>query len=245
MNKIKRILQRGGDLFPDATSYKQLGASNQRKYLSPITYKKPRQWRKLYNTSRIMQDGGEIDIDVNRIYNTDLMHPSDSDRLSYKEPVGMAMKITNKMPIITSVSSGPSNLPFKHCNGLNGPFKRQSGGTLDEQSPGYNVAKTQSDYSEGLNKGKNVFQFPSKGLKKMTMNPPSGAIEYPIQMEGYTNNQLTDKQLVNPGEDAYVDGDTIVEKPDLSEFDFNNAIEYAMSNKLPIFVWNGIDFPLK
>ena len=48
-----------------------------------------------------------------------------------------------------------------------------------------------------------------------------------------------------PGEDVNVDGDTVVETPDLSSMDLNKAFDYANSKKFPIFMWKGNEYKLK
>lgn len=111
---------------------------------------------------------------------------------------------------------------------------------------GGNVAQTNSDFSQGLNKGVNVFPFGREGLKKMTMTPESGNIDYPVHMTGYTNGVQTDNKLAQPGQqEIIVNADTIVETPDLSHLDFNEAFDYANKKKLPIFMFNGTEIPMK
>jgi len=117
--------------------------------------------------------------------------------------------------------------------------------TPNTYQQGGNIASTEQEFKNGLNDGINVFQFPGKGLKKMTMNPESGAIEYPVDYKGYTDGEQTDQGTANPGEDFSVNGDTVVETPNLSEMDFNAAIAYANKNKLPIFRWRENDYPIK
>ena len=117
----------------------------------------------------------------------------------------------------------------------------QSGGDIDSG----NVATTENEYKNGLNDGINIFKFPRKGLKKMTMTPNSGPIEYPVEYKGYTDGKQTDQGIAQPGQDFNVNGDTVVEIPDLSDMEFNEAFDYANRNKLPIFKWKDNDYPIK
>ena len=110
---------------------------------------------------------------------------------------------------------------------------------------GGNIARTEDEFEEGLNAGKNVFPFGQKGLKKMTSTPPSGDMEVPINMKGFTDGEQTDEQVMLPGEDVNIDGDTVVETPDLSSMDLNKAFDYANSKKFPIFMWKGDEYKLK
>ena len=117
----------------------------------------------------------------------------------------------------------------------------QEGGDINSG----NSATTEEEFKNGLNDGVNVFKFPSKGLKKMTMNPESGPIDYPVDYKGYTDGKETDQGTALPGQDFNVNGDTVVETPNLSEMDFPAAFAYANKNKLPIFRWGENDYPIK
>ena len=59
------------------------------------------------------------------------------------------------------------------------------------------------------------------------------------------DGEQTDEQVMLPGEDVNVDGDTVVETPDLSSMDLNKAFDYANSKKFPIFMWKGDEYKLK
>ena len=147
---------------------------------------------------------------------------------------------TNKNELGSNINAennfvnNPPGRPLEHYQTKNTLF--QNGG---------NTAQSEDDYSEGLNKGINVFEFEQKGLKKMTMNPSSGPIEYPIDYEGYTNGELTDQGTANPGEDFSVNGDTVIETPDLTDMSFNKAYSYASNKKLPVFKWKNNEYPIK
>ncbi|NRA91764.1 MAG: hypothetical protein HRU26_03610, partial [Psychroserpens sp.] len=209
-------LQQGGQ-FPNALTYGELGAipNNQIHYSpSSLTNRAGRPQQATTKRNGLFQSGGSINIDL--IDKNDILHPGDSDNLSYNNnPIGISMTIKRR---------------YKK------PFKYAQGG---------NVAETVEEYSEGLNEGVNVFKFPSEGLKKMTMNPESGPIEYPVDYEGFTNGERTDEGTANPGEEFSVQGDTVVEYPNLSDMDFNDAFEYALQKKLPIFRWNGEEYPIQ
>jgi hypothetical protein len=75
-----------------------------------------------------------------------------------------------------------------------------------------NIARTKEDFDLGILKGKTVFPFGYPGKKNMTMNTPIGTVPYPIEVYGLTNNKITDYKVMQPGQDALVDGDTIIEK---------------------------------
>ncbi len=211
-----KLYQNGGE-FPNAVSYDQLGAipDNRINYQPSIRNNSIGRPKSSYTKNKLFNRGGSINISVKSIDRNDLLHPADSNNLSYRNnPVGMSMTIK------------------KSC------YKPmyQSGGS---------VARTQQDYSEGLNNGKNIFHFNREGLKKMTMMPESGNIEYPINYEGYTNGVKTDEGRVQPGNDFEVDGDTIIETPDLSVMEFDKAFDYANDKKLPIFNWRGNKYPIR
>ena len=210
-------MQLGGDLnnFPNATSYNEVGALPDNK----INYKESTIANKVGRPNRfnpgnpLFRRGGNMNTSMELIDKNDMLHPADSDNLSYDsgQPIGFKM---------TTI--------------------KQS-----HYEEGGNVASTPQEFSEGLNTGTNVFKFPRKGLKKMTMNPKSGPIKYPVEMKGFTDGELTDNKLVNPGEDVNINGDTVVEVPDLSEMEFNEAFDYANKNKLPIFKWKDNEYPIK
>tara|TARA_R100000951_G_scaffold71823_1_gene60531 strand:+ start:1029 stop:1706 length:678 start_codon:yes stop_codon:yes gene_type:complete len=216
-NKKNKLYQSGGQ-FPNAESHSQLGTipNNRTNYQPSITNKRPGRPSLKYSNNKLFNCGGHLSVSINKLDKNDLLHPGDSQRLSYRDdPVGM------------SITMNKSN--FR-------PYLMQLGG---------NIANTPEDFSEGLNKGKNIFPFNRKGLKKMTMTPESGNIEYPIDYEGYTDGIKTDSGTALPGEDFTVDGDTVVETPDLSIMNFNEAIDYAHNNNLPIFNWKGNKYPVK
>lgn len=75
-----------------------------------------------------------------------------------------------------------------------------------------NIARTKEDFDLGILKGKTVFPFGYPGKKNMTMNTPIGTVPYPIEVYGLTNNKITDYKIMQPGQNALVDGDTIIEK---------------------------------
>lgn len=108
-----------------------------------------------------------------------------------------------------------------------------------------NEAKNNEEYMNGLNSGINVFKFNQKGLKKMTMNPKSGPIEFPVEYKGYTDNVQTDFGIANPGDEFEVNGDTVVENMDLSKLSFKKAFDYANNSNLPTFKWKDNEYLIK
>ena len=232
VSKVLESLNNYGDGFPNALDYKKVGIlpKNKIKYskntlIGPVGMP-PYRW-KSYKTP-LFNHGGQIGnmspckgskVSMKILDENDVLHPADSDNLSYRDkPVGFSMSIskTVKSPV-----------------------------QVIQYDDGGNIAKTEDEFKEGLNAGKNVFPFGHKGLKKMTSTPPSGDMEVPINIKGYTDNEQTDEQVMLPGEDVNVNGDTIVETPDLSSMDLNKAFDYANSKKFPIFMWKGNEYKLK
>ena len=270
--------QSGGVLFPNATTYSELGSipNNQINYTpSTVTSNIGRPKESYINPNQsLFQSGGSINIDL--IDENDILHPSDSNNLSYRnDPIGMSIvkQEIQQSPVLhlPNVKSKNKNrfnvdinpkgfkakgqyqinpnlavtgqLKYKTRKPITGqigvkyiPSSYQSGGV---------TASTPEEFKNGLNDGVNIFEFGTKGLKKMTMTPESGDIEYPVEYKGYTDGEQTDQGVALPGEDFNVNGDTVVETPDLTELTFPKAIDYANKNNLPIFKWKGKDYPMR
>jgi hypothetical protein len=232
VSKALKSLNNYGAGFPNALDYKKVGVlpKNRIKYskntlIGPVGMP-PYKWKN-YKTP-IFNHGGQIGntipckgskVSMKILDENDVLHPADSDNLSYRDkPVGMSLSISKTIKSPTQII---------------------------QYDDGGNIARTEDEFKEGLNAGKNVFPFGQKGLKKMTSTPPSGDMEVPINVKGFTDGQQTDEQVMLPGEDVNVDGDTIVETPDLSSMDLNKAFDYANSKKFPIFMWKGNEYKLK
>ena len=228
VSKALKSLNNYGAGFPNALDYKKVGVlpKNKIKYskntlIGPVGMP-PYRW-KSYKTP-IFNHGGQIPhqgtkVSMKMLDKNDMLPPNDSDRLSYRDrPVGMSLTMSKT---------------------IKSPMQ------VIQYDDGGNIARTEDEFKEGLNAGKNVFPFGQKGLKKMTSTPPSGDMEVPINMKGFTDGEQTDEQVMLPGEDVNVDGDTIVETPDLSSMDLNKAFDYANSKKFPIFMWKGNEYKLK
>jgi hypothetical protein len=154
------------------------------------------------------------------------------------------LSIFDESPYINKLGTNSKIFKTRVKNVMN-KIAMNNNNNLPIVEDGGNIARTEDEFKEGLNAGKNVFPFGQKGLKKMTSTPPSGDMEVPINMKGFTDGQQTDEQVMLPGEDVNVDGDTIVETPDLSSMDLNKAFDYANSKKFPIFMWKGNEYKLK
>jgi len=228
VSKALKSLNNYGAGFPNALDYKKVGVlpKNKIKYskntlIGPVGMP-PYRW-KSYKTP-LFNDGGQIPhqgtkVSMKMLDENDMLPPNDSDRLSYRnKPVGMSLTMSKT---------------------IKSPMQ------VIQYDDGGNIARTEDEFEEGLNAGKNVFPFGQKGLKKMTSTPPSGDMEVPINMKGFTDGEQTDEQVMLPGEDVNIDGDTVVETPDLSSMDLNKAFDYANSKKFPIFMWKGNEYKLK
>ena len=154
------------------------------------------------------------------------------------------LSIFDESPYINKLGTNSKIFKTRVKNVMN-KIAMNNNNNLPIVEDGGNIARTEDEFEEGLNAGKNVFPFGQKGLKKMTSTPPSGDMEVPINIKGFTDGEQTDEQVMLPGEDVNIDGDTVVETPDLSSMDLNKAFDYANSKKFPIFMWKGNEYKLK